>query len=118
MRHFKLLLAVLFLFPLLTFNSCGDKTEDELKTQEETSSDKEKELKDREEFLRLKEEELRAREEALNLKDSLGVDTTQEQKDSAKVKEEEKKKEKECNRERKGVEQETRQSEDSRHRLS
>ena len=94
MRHFKLLLAVLFLYMLLTFNSCGDKTDEELKTQEETSSDKDKELKDREEFLRLKEEELRAREEALNLKDSLGVDTTKEQKDSAKVKEEEKKKEK------------------------
>jgi len=94
MRILKLTPFLFLLFIVLNFNSCGDKTEDELKTQDETSSDKEKELKDKEEFLRLKEEELNAREEALNLRDSLGVDTTKELTDSAKVKEEEKKKEK------------------------
>ena len=42
MRYYKLLLAVLFLFPLLTINSCGDKgDEEDFDKPEEYSSDKE-----------------------------------------------------------------------------
>lgn len=95
MKYYRLLLAVLFLFPLLSINSCGDKgDEEDFDKPEEYSSDKEKELRDKEEFLRIKEEELRAWEERLKAMDSTLVDTTAEKKDTLKVKEEETRKDK------------------------
>jgi hypothetical protein len=95
MKLFKLLLAVLFLFPLLIINSCGDKSDEEdFNEPEEFSSDKEKELRDKEEFLKIKEEELRAWEERLKGMDSLKVDTTAEKKDTSKVKKQETQKDK------------------------